>query len=239
MLFLLSFPFSNLLFSSDPNRRREQRFFASSSSYFSLTSSRPGRRVSLDRRAFLVLRFFYSYLYSPLFTHAHVLPATKRETHSRETSRKRGRHARTRSQPSESRRDFDEILVIRERGPLDRDLESPDCTRSNLDRRSLGPPLNPRTTRERALVRLVHSFTRSPARLGVVTHRRSISFSLGRSLSLPYTHFLSLSHTHTPPLSVSFRSPTLSLSLSLSSIHALSFSFSLSFSSFLSLALSL
>lgn len=107
---------------------------------------------------------------------------------------------------------------------MDRDLESPDCTPSNLDRRSLGPPLYPRTTRERALVRLVHSFTRSPARLGVVTHRRSISFSLSCSLSLPCT--LSLS----PPLCF-----VLLPCLFLSSIHA----FFLSLSFLLSLSVSL
>lgn len=145
-----------------------------------------------------------------------------------------GGHARTRLAFS-SRRDFDdsgERGISRERGPLrSRSKEFRLVPRRNLDRRSLGPSLYPRTTRERALVRLVHLFTRSPARLGVVTHRCSISFPFVCSLSL----LSSLSFS--PPLCVSFSFSAFSLDLCLSfflsvSLLTRSLSFSLSHAPF-------
>lgn len=97
----------------------------------------------------------------------------------------------------------------RERDPLDRDLKSTERTPSIS---TVGPWI-PRCTRvllarelSRTARSLVHSFTRSPARLGVVTHRRSVSLRLSSPTPSP-----SLS----PPLSC-VPLPCLALSRSLS-----------------------
>lgn len=89
--------------------------------------------------------------------------------------------------------------LARARSELDRDLKSPGLysveSRSSVPG-SLAVPAYYSRESSRTARSLVHSFTRSPARLGVVTHRRSIPFLLPRPvlrLCLALFHFRPLS----------------------------------------------
>lgn len=176
----------------------------------------------------LFSRFFY-----PLFTHARS--ATKRETHSRETSRKRGRHARTRLAFAHG---VTSTILVRDanfaraRSVGSRSRESRLYSVESRSSVPGSPAVPAYYSREssRTARSLVHSV---PGAVGC-GNPPALYLLLSQLLSVSPLHSFSL----TPSL---FRSPTLSLSFFDSRFLSLSFfpSFSLTLSLFLFLPLPL